>query len=109
MRLQLKNCEENHLATGMVQLGEQENHGLRLSQEQKSALSDRKAAWTKIRYNLRMDNTNDLIKHLLSHPDTCESDSAANDLLTAYLQESPVDSLRVLLASEDDRIAVEAA
>jgi len=48
-----------------------------------------------------------LIKHLLSNPDNSESDGVAFDLLTAYQRGSPIESLRILLSSVDDRLVGE--
>jgi hypothetical protein len=56
-----------------------------------------------------MDRAEKLITHMLSHPDTSESDGAAYELLKQYQRGSPVESLRTLLFSSDDRIAGEAA
>jgi hypothetical protein len=56
-----------------------------------------------------MDRAEKLINHLLSHPDTNESGSAAYELLKQYQRGAPVESLRTLLFSSDDRLAGEAA
>ena len=56
-----------------------------------------------------MDRANKLIDHLLSHPETSESDDAAYELLKQYQRGSPIESLRPLLFSADDRVAGEAA
>jgi len=55
------------------------------------------------------DRAQELISHLLTHPDTSESDGTANELLKQYQRGSPIESLRALLFSSDDRIAGEAA
>jgi len=49
-----------------------------------------------------------LIDHLLSHPDSCESDGVAYELLNEYFRGSPIETLRVLLSSSDDRLVGEA-
>jgi len=52
-----------------------------------------------------MDRAAELIEHLLSKPDSCESDgTAANELLTGYFSGSPIETLRILLSSSDDRL-----
>lgn len=56
-----------------------------------------------------MDRTKTLIALLLSHPDTCESDGVAYELLTEYQRGSRIDSLRILLSSSDDRLVGEGA
>lgn len=56
-----------------------------------------------------MSKTEELIERILTHPESCESNGAANELLREYFRGSPIDSLRRLLQSEDDRIAGEAA
>lgn len=61
------------------------------------------------RQNTRMDRAAKLINHLLSHPDTSESDGAAYELLKQYQRGTPVESLRTLLFNSDDRLAGEAA
>lgn len=55
-----------------------------------------------------MNQAEKLIAHILSHPDTSDSDGVAYDLLKQYQRGSPVESLRALLSSPDDRIAGEA-
>ncbi len=55
-----------------------------------------------------MDRANTLIEHLLSHPDSCESDGIAYELLKEYFRGSPIETLRVLLSSLDDRLVGEA-
>lgn len=62
------------------------------------------ASWAAI-----MDRTKRLLEHLLANPGTSESDGVASKLLTEYQRGSPVESLRVLLLSEDDRLAGEGA
>jgi len=54
-----------------------------------------------------MDRTNKLIAHLLSNPDTSESDGVAYELLSEYQRGSPIESLRMLLTNADDRLAGE--
>jgi len=50
----------------------------------------------------------ELIGYLLSHPDSCESDgTTAHELLTEYLRGSPIETLRILLSSPDDRLVGE--
>ena len=56
-----------------------------------------------------MDRAEKLINHLLSHPDTSESDGVAYELLKQYQRGAPVESLRTLLFNSDDRLAGEAA
>jgi hypothetical protein len=55
-----------------------------------------------------MDRANTLIEHLLSHPDSCESDGVAYELLKEYFHGSPIETLRILLSSADDRLVGEA-
>lgn len=50
-----------------------------------------------------------LINHLISNPDSCESDGVAYELMMMYRRGSPVESLRMLLSSPDDRLVGEAA
>jgi hypothetical protein len=52
-----------------------------------------------------MDRAKKLIEQLLAHPNS--SESAAYELLTEYQRGSPIESLRVLLSSQDDRLAGE--
>jgi hypothetical protein len=56
----------------------------------------------------RHDRAQKLIDHLLSHPDSCESDGVAYELLNEYFRGSPIETLRVLLSSSDDRLVGEA-
>jgi hypothetical protein len=54
-----------------------------------------------------MDRAKKLIEHLISNPDSSESDGVAYELLTEYQRGSPIESLRTLLSSSDDRLAGE--
>lgn len=55
-----------------------------------------------------MDTAKKLIDHLMSNPETCGSDGVAYKLLNEYYRGSPVESLRTLLSSTDDRLVGEA-
>jgi hypothetical protein len=54
-----------------------------------------------------MDRAESLIARILSDPDGCESNGLAYQLLKEYFHGSPIDSLRILLSSADDRLAGE--
>lgn len=51
-----------------------------------------------------MNRVNDLIEELMSNPDCRESGVTANRLLAEYQRGAPVESLRRLLQSADDRV-----
>ena len=54
-----------------------------------------------------MDQAKRLIEQLVSNPDSAESDGLAYELLTEYQRGSPIESLRILLSSPDDRLVGE--
>lgn len=56
-----------------------------------------------------MDRAKRLIERLVSNPDSSESDGVAYELLTEYQRGSPIESLRILLSSADDRLVGEGA
>jgi hypothetical protein len=61
-----------------------------------------------MKVNRRHDRGKELIDHLLSHPDSSESDGVAYELLKEYFRGSPIETLRILLSSPDDRLVGEA-
>jgi hypothetical protein len=56
-----------------------------------------------------MDQTKRLIERLVSNPVASESEGVASELLAEYQRGSPIESLRILLSSADDRVAGEGA
>ena len=59
--------------------------------------------------NIKMDRTQELIGEIVSHPETSETDGRTYELLKEYYRGGPTESLRILLSSDDDRVAGEAA
>lgn len=54
-----------------------------------------------------MNRAIELVEQLMSNPDSSEFDGLAYELLTEYQRGSPVDSLRILFVSPDDRLVGE--
>lgn len=56
-----------------------------------------------------MTRAEELVDDLISHPEGSESDGRVNQLLAEYYRGAPLESLRILIRSQDERLQGEAA